>query len=170
MTTPVFPVDNRSASPDALQEEARIWLRRLTSGEVTQWDAQAFKRWQRASPQHQAAFDEAKRQWQLMRPVIGDVLRAEPKVASFHERTLRGPRMGRRAFLGAAVSAGAVAAVAIVHPPLGLWPSADEWRADYRTATGEQRALTLADRVSVTLNTQTSVRRTVTAAEITGMT
>jgi glutaryl-CoA dehydrogenase len=41
-------------------------------------------------------------------------------------------------------------------PPLDLWPSFDELRADYRTATGEQRRVTVAD-VDVRLNTQTSI-------------
>ncbi|WP_447778211.1 FecR family protein [Variovorax boronicumulans] len=164
------PVGDSSAAPDdVLQEEARIWLRRLTSGKVTQWDAQAFKRWQGVSPAHQSAFEEAKRQWQHMGPVIGDLLRIDPKAASFHERTLRGASLGRRAFLGAAVSTAAVAAVAVAYPPLGMWPSPGEWAADYRTATGEQRVLTLSDRVSVTLNTQTSARRQTAGEDTTGL-
>ncbi|MDF3839456.1 FecR domain-containing protein, partial [Cupriavidus basilensis] len=44
-----------------------------------------------------------------------------------------------------------------VHPPLGLWPSVGELRADYRTTTGEQRRLTLAQDVTVELNTRTSI-------------
>jgi transmembrane sensor len=41
-------------------------------------------------------------------------------------------------------------------PPLDLWPSLDELRADYRTTTGEQRRLSVSD-VAVQLNTQTSI-------------
>lgn len=163
------PVGDSSAASGVLQEEARIWLRRLTSGEVTQWDAQAFKQWHGASPAHQSALEEAKRQWQHMRPVIGELLRIDPDAATFHERTLRGPYPGRRAFLGAAVSTAAVAAVAVAYPPLGIWPSPSEWAADYRTATGEQRVLALSDRVSVTLNTQTSVRRQTAGEDTTGL-
>lgn len=173
MKMPVHPVDppvgDSALAPGLLQEEARIWLRRLTSGEVTQWDAQAFKRWQGTSLSHQAAFDEAKRQWQAMKPVIGELLRSDPGAAAFHERTLHGTSRGRRAFLGAAASTAAVAAVAIAYPPLGMWPSPSDWGADFRTATGEQRALTLDDRVDVTLNTQTTVRRRTEGEETPGL-
>jgi transmembrane sensor len=159
--------------PDTLQEEARIWLSRLAVGEVTQMDVQAFKRWQRSSPAHQAAFEEVKRQWQTMKPALGDLLRSEPKIAARHARLLHGSAShpGRRAFLGAAVSAVAVAGIAgiaIVHPPLGLWPSAAEWDADERTATGEQRTLTLAQ-ASITLNTQSSLRRSTEDGKLVGI-
>lgn len=163
MATSKSSRDDRSVSPDALQEEAFIWLDRLADGAVTRPELQAFKRWQSTSPAHEAAFDDAKRQWKAMKPALVGLLQANPAKAARHDRLVRGygPQPGRRAFLGAAVSAAAVAGVALVHPPLGLWPSAGEWRADFRTATGEQRTVALADQVSVTLNTQTSVRRQV---------
>jgi transmembrane sensor len=161
--------DNSRAPPESLREEARIWLGRLAQGEVTQMDMQAFKRWRHASPDHERAFDEAKRGWHAMRPAIGELLRADPKIAARHERLLHGRAPGRRVFLGAAASAAAVAGVAMLYPPLGLWPSPDEWRADERTATGEQRTLALAGQISVTLNTQTSVRRQMAGGEVTGI-
>lgn len=57
----------------------------------------------------------------------------------------------------------------MVYPPAGLWPSPGEWNADDRTATGEQRTLALAGWVSVTLNTQTRIRRQTTGDETTGI-
>jgi transmembrane sensor len=66
--------------------------------------------------------------------------------------------VSRRFFLGGAASAFGVLAVAgMVRPPLGLWPSWSELGADYRTATGEQRDIQVANRVQVSLNTQTSI-------------
>lgn len=159
--------DPRHAVPDVLREEARIWLGRLALAEVTQMDVQAFKRWQRTSPAHEAAFDEAKHQWHAMKLAIDGGLRADPKAAARYRQLAQGAmrvQPGRRAFLGAAVSAAAVAGVAVVaYPPLGLWPAPGAWGADERTATGEQRTLGLADHVRVTLNTQTSVRRETSA-------
>ncbi len=65
--------------------------------------------------------------------------------------------MSRRAVLGGAGALAAAAAIyAIINPPLDLWPSLDELKADYRTATGEQRHLTVAD-IAVQMNTQTSI-------------
>ena len=169
MKKPEPITDDHAATSRALQDEARMWLRRLTSGSATQWDAQAFKRWQHSSPAHQRALDQAKRQWQMMQPVIGDLLRTDPQAAALHERSLRRPGMGRRAFLGVAAGMASAAVAAVVYPPLGLWPGLTEWDADYRTATGEQRELMLADRVSVTLNTQTSARLQLTGGETTGL-
>ncbi|AJE97009.1 FecR family protein [Pandoraea apista] len=153
---------------DALLKEARIWLARLAGGDVRQADLHAFRRWQSTSAAHAEAFDDAKRQWHAMRPAIGEWLRTDADAAAHHRRLVRGDRQGagagsvhagRRALLGAGLSAAAVAGVAAVYPPFGLWPSAATWMADYRTATGEQRDIVLAGHVNVALNTQTSVRR-----------
>lgn len=172
MTTSKISADDRDVSPETLQAEAFIWLGRLADGEVTRPELQAFKRWQGTSAAHEAAFEGAKRQWKAMKPALVGVLQASPAKAARHDRLVRGrgPQPGRRAFLGAAAGAVAVAGVAVVAPPLGLWPSPGEWVADFRTATGEQRTIALADRVSVTLNTQTSVRRQAAAdGETTGI-
>lgn len=165
--------DNSSNQPDVLAQEARVWLRRLTSGDVTEWDAQAFKRWKQESPAHQQAFDEAKRQWQAMGPAIGKLLHNNHDAAAMHARNMRSGssmRAGRRVFLRVAAGAVAgVAGVAIVRPPLQLWPSLSEWQADARTAKGEQRSLALSDRVNLTLNTQTSMRKETLNSETSGI-
>ena len=69
--------------------------------------------------------------------------------------------MGRRAFLGSAVAASA--AYLALRPPLGLWPGIGELAADYRTARGEQRRLTLGDALDVQMNTLTRINVTVGA-------
>ncbi len=71
--------------------------------------------------------------------------------------------------MGAAVTAAAVAAVAVVHPPFGLWAAPGEWSADDRTVIGEQRSFELNDGIHLTLNTQTSIRRQVVADRIAGI-
>jgi transmembrane sensor len=171
-----MPIDERNAeSPEELQKQARVWLRVLDSGDVKAWDAQAFQRWLRTSAAHKEAFNEVKRRWDLMKPATGELLRSRPEVAAFHRRTLYRSPVGRRAFLGATVGAGAVAVaaaavgLAVMHPPLALWPGLAEWRADYRTAVGEQRTLALADQIDVTLNTRTSVRRQTAGGETVGL-
>lgn len=143
------------------QREAQAWLRRLASGEATQRDVEGFRRWQDASALHAQAFTEAKRLWKVLDPAIGQAMQDNPALLAAHRRqSARRPVLARRAFLGAAVSAASAAGVAaVVYPPLALWPSVSEWNADFRTATGEQRAVVLADGVDLTLNTQTSVQR-----------
>lgn len=161
-------VDEGADADDVIEQEARIWLRRLISDKVTQWDVQAFQRWRQHSDAHRAAFDEAKRQWQQMKPAIGLLLRTDAAAAAAHQRTLNRPNINRRAFLGLAASA-AVGGIAVAYAPGGLWPAADEWRADYRTATGEQRTLVLSQQVEVIMNTRTSMRRQESHGRVVGM-
>lgn len=162
------PADDR-APADELERQAWAWLRRLHSGDVRAMDAEAFKQWLRTSPAHKSVFSAARKEWARIRPAAGGVLRTNPEAAALHEQALHGHYRGRRAFLGAAMGAAAAAGVAVLHPPLSLWPSPHEWGADDRTATGEQRTLALAQRVQVTLNTQTSVRRQTVDGETTGI-
>jgi len=164
--------DARKAPGDALPAEARAWLRLLASGDVKASDAEAFKRWLHASEAHRAAFNEAKQRWAAMKPLTGEFLRTRPAAAEAHARALQGGRnFGRRAFLGAAASAAVagVAGVAVVSSPGGLWPALGDGGADDRTAVGEQRALALAPRIQVTLNTQTRIRRERAAGQLTGI-
>lgn len=159
----------RVPSPDDLERQAWAWLRRLSSGDVTSWDADAFKRWLHTSPAHHAAFSEARQAWALLKPAAREVLESNPEAARQHVRALNGPNLGRRAFLGAAASAAVVAGVAVLHPPAGLWPAPAEWGADFRTATGEQRTISVASRVNVMLNTETSIRRETAGAQTVGI-
>ncbi|PIF73567.1 FecR family protein [Variovorax sp. 54] len=162
--------DNSGVAPqDVRQRQARVWLRTLTSGDVKPWDAEAFRRWLSASPGNKEAFHEVRQRWAALKPGVGALLRTDPQAAGFHARTLSGSPFGRRAFLGAAVGAAAVAGMAVWHPPARLWPAPGEWGADLRTATGEQQALTLGDGVHITLNTQTSIRQRVASEGAVGM-
>lgn len=153
------PQQPQDDAQEVLAQEAWVWVQRLAAEDVSQWDVQAARRWLARSPQHQAAFEHARQQWKLLKPSLGNVLQSHPAVAARHEHALRGgPRMARRAFLGAAVGATGVAALALAHPPWGLWPSWQEWDADVRTAAGQQHSLKLSKRVAVTLNSRSSIR------------
>ena len=145
-----------SNGADDVKDQATAWLMLLTSGNATADDAEALRRWREQSPAHQAAFAEAKLFWQVLGPAATEVsLRAD---SSARLSVAPARLVGRRTFIGGALAASA-AAVAYVgpKPPFGLWPSVDELRADYRTGTGEQRQVALAEDVSLILNTQTSI-------------
>lgn len=140
---------------DPIRREAHAWVRRLISGEATVADAEALKRWCESSVEHAAAFAEAQRLWRDLDPASRQLL-ARTRSSSPSRMAVSARGWSRRAFLGGAVTATAAAVVAtVVLPSSALWPS--EWDADYRTATGEQKRLRLADGVSVAMNTQTSV-------------
>lgn len=143
----------------ALDAQAHDWLVRLTSGRATTDDAQDFRRWCARSPEHAQAMTEATRLWDLTRPAAEAVARRMPAVGAPPRAVIalaRPPAFGRRHFLGAALAAGAAAFV-VVRPPAGLWPALSDMTADYRTGTGEQRRVVLADAAVVEMNTQTSL-------------
>jgi transmembrane sensor len=142
----------------ALHKEAQHWLLRLTSGSATTLDARAFEHWCGQSRAHVEAFAETRRMWENLGPAAQSVLaREHTQAASGNVVALprTQPRMTRRAFLGAAIAASA--AIAVVDPPLRLWPSLSDMVADYRTATGEQRDVDLGQGLVIHMNTQTTL-------------
>lgn len=150
----------------ALRDEAKEWVLLLTTGGATQRDLQALSRWRAAGPAHESAFAEACRLWQgLGAPlaIAAGETQTEP-MAARHRRPI-----GRRALLGgtAAAAAATIAGIAVLRPPLGLWPSVMELAADYHTGIGEQRRIEIADKASIEMNTRTSLNiRNVADADI----
>lgn len=149
--------DDRSAEREALKRRAIDWLTRLSSGQVTEADAEALKRWCGESPAHAEAFAEANLLWDVLGPATRNVA-ARNKVHQERPARLQ-VAMGRRAFLGGSAVAATAAAAGylMVRPPLALWPSFSELMAEYRTATGERRQLATAGGSAVEMNTQTSL-------------
>lgn len=144
----------RSRTLGRLEREAGAWIRRLTSGRVTEAEVQAFQLWRASSAEHAAAFSRAHQIWRHLGVAGARVSNRKP-LPSAPPRS--GFSLPRRAFLGGALAGGgALAAVALAHPPLGLWPALWDPQADYRTAVGEQREVSL-DNVLVALNTQTRI-------------
>lgn len=151
----------------ALHKEAQRWLLRLTSGTATPHDARAFEHWCGQSPAHVEAFAETRRMWESLGPAAQAFMAGERTRAAAQSNRDTAMRMSRRAFLGAAVTA--AVAVAVVHPPLQLWPSLSDMAADYRTATGEQREVDLGQGVMVQMNTQTVMNLRKTQGRVTGI-
>ncbi|MCK9913009.1 FecR domain-containing protein [Microbacteriaceae bacterium K1510] len=144
---------------DSVEREAVDWLQKLTSGEMTPEDVAALKLWRSRSPLHEAAFVETKRLWRTT-GTVGHALFDTDESFATRLDALRQRRRAtnRRAVLGGGAAVFAVASVySVVRPPLGLWPSLSELNADYRTSTGEQRNVTFAEDVEISLNTQTSL-------------
>jgi transmembrane sensor len=147
--------DNNAPELDPLQREAVGWVQRLVSGHATSEDVEELKLWRNRSAAHAAAFAEASRAWNDVGPA-GRSLRSRGGELALLA-PVRRPAVSRRLVLGGGLAAAAAFAYGMVRPPLDLWPSLSELNADYRTATGEQRSVTLAETVSVRMNTQTSI-------------
>jgi transmembrane sensor len=140
-------------SVTSLELEAHDWVRRIASREATAADAQALQSWRARSAAHEAAFLQARQIWKTFGAAAREVRDEQAHLA---ERRRARRVLTRRVMLGGALAA-SVAGAAIVHPPLGLWPSLIELEADIRTGTGEQRRIALADVASVQMNTKTSL-------------
>ena len=166
---PPAHMESQVRHSDDLEAQAWRWLRLLTSGDARELDAQHFRRWIGASPSHRAAYNDVKRRWDAIEAPARELLRLKPDAATVNATRPRAvtPPLRRRAFLGAAVSAAAVAGVAVA--PTGFWRGPDEWGADDRTAVGEQRTVVASGDVDVTLNTRTSVRRELVGGKMVGL-
>ncbi|KRA00605.1 FecR domain-containing protein [Achromobacter sp. Root565] len=134
-----------AAIDPAILHEAAGWLVRLQSETLSAADRAALARWRARSADHEAA-------WQ----------RAEAMLRGFGQVP---PRIGRQA-LRQADRTGRRQAVRALAGLLVLGPAAwlgvrelpwREWRADLRTATGEQRRVELADGTQLVLNTASAV-------------
>jgi transmembrane sensor len=148
--------DPAAERSERLKREAIAWLSLLSSGTATTADAEALKRWCREDPAHSEAYAKAALVWDMLTPVAARA--PTPETARLHRPQPAPHSIGRRAFLGGALTASAAsAAYAVVRPPLDLWPSLAELRADIRTGTGEQRRIDIADGVAVDLNTRSSL-------------
>jgi transmembrane sensor len=164
-----LPGDTHSGF-SSLDDEACEWVERFAHGRGRRADVAALKQWMARSSAHAEAFDRISRTWTSLEPV-GHKLAVKGLASSrlrYQTRTVaRGQSgIGRRAFIGGALAASAAgAAIMAARPPLELWPSWSELRADFRTNPGEQRQVTLADQVSIDLNTRTSVAVRSTGAE-----
>src|SRR5262249_15172598 len=132
--------DNDHETPeDELLAEARRWVVRMRSGNVTPVDLDALTRWRDTSPAHRRALSEATAQWDTLR-LLAKASVASGGLGARRGRSAFGSPMTRRAWLGGAMAASVGGAVYLAaRPPLDLWPSLAELRADYRTAVGEQR-------------------------------
>jgi transmembrane sensor len=143
---------------DEVTREARAWVARLHSHEIDTAEAKALELWRRRSAAHEQAFAEANRRWTLFRSAALN-LAAQGQAYDFpRARAVPAAGIGRRALLGGALAASAAGvAYLALQPPLNLWPSLNELAADYRTTTGQQQQIALADTVSIEMNTQTSL-------------
>ncbi|MCG2840443.1 DUF4880 domain-containing protein [Sandaracinobacter sp. RS1-74] len=160
-----------------LELEAVDWVVRLTVGQLSDADKQAFERWLGASAAHAHAFAAASDLCGDMRhvalqiaPEDVEALAPAPETASVlpfrksaHPQT-RQPARGfdRRAFLGGggALAAALAGGLVLTNPPLELWPSLAELMADERTAPGERRSFSPMAGVNVELNSRSSAYRT----------
>jgi len=126
-------------------EEAAEWLMRLSERDLSATERDEWECWKVSSPERNRAWSRA----QLLQSKLGGL---PPSLAM---STLDRPSSPeRRALLGKLAIL-----LAVVPAGWGSWKLAQsqQWSADYRTAVGQRRELTLADGSHVTLNTDTAI-------------
>ncbi|KRC83353.1 iron dicitrate transport regulator FecR [Achromobacter sp. Root83] len=133
-----------SVPDDGLLEEAADWVIRLRYEPADATTRRAFERWLAQGEAHAQAWARAEQVLGafegLPAPIGHSVLRATRK------------RQGRRAVLRAALGLGVMAPAGWI-----AWREAPAWRADLRTAAGEQLTRMLDDGTRLVLNSGSAV-------------
>lgn len=135
----------------ATADAAADWLTLLMSGEVGEAQRLQWRQWRQAHADHEAA-------WQHVESVTGRMksLERAPAYAALSpygpagRPTLTARRRATRLLLWGGIATGA----GLLGSRTGVWQTRT---ADYRSATGEQRNLTLEDGTRLTLNTDSAV-------------
>lgn len=127
---------------DDLRSEAAAWLTRMTSGNATTDDADAFRRWRSISPAHERAFAEIVLLWKQMGRAT-----APSGTQGISRRTI---------VLSGSLAAGA-AGIGVGLSSLGYLPSMTALTSDYATAVGQQRTIDLPDGSQATLDGDTAL-------------
>ncbi|MCE7508194.1 FecR family protein [Alloalcanivorax xenomutans] len=126
--------------PPPLDQEANRWLAHLHSGRAREQDHQDLDRWRRRSPAHEAAYQRAQTLWRHLGTLSLD------GVSLDNGAEMAAPRRQRRLLPLALAAAVVLALVFLGQSPWRLW------RADLRTAAGEQLSRDLADGSHLVLN------------------
>ncbi|WP_294732537.1 FecR domain-containing protein [uncultured Pseudomonas sp.] len=126
-------------------EEAAEWLMRLSEGDLSPSQQDEWEQWRSSSPERHHAWARA----QVLQGKLGGLPRSLAMSALDRpSNPARRSALAKLATLLAVMPAG-----------WGGWKllEAQQWTADYRTAVGQQRTLTLADGSQITLNTATAI-------------
>lgn len=145
---PSFALDDLS---HATLEQAAEWYALLRSGEASEQDRSRWRAWLHASHEHRAAWRHVEDISQSFAPLQETL---DPRTAAdnlFAANTRL--RQRRRALLGVSVLAGTGLLGWAAWRQALLPQTMLAWAADHRTATGEQRDVTLPDGTLVRLNT-----------------
>ena len=142
--------DMTSADPiRRCQEQAVEWYLRLQQAPHDMPLREQFEQWLAKDAGHAEAYRKTERLWRLSGQLTPSTT-FHQTVADVLPLPVRRKASSRRWWLGAAVAACLMLAVA---PSLSVW-----LQADYRTAQGEVRTVTLADGSTVYLDSDTAIR------------
>lgn len=137
--------------PEDVLEEAILWMVRLHSGYADEQAIQGCLHWRQRHPLHEAAWQALQRNESTLGSLAG-MSGVPGGVARETLELVQNQQLGRRRLLQ-------VLGTGLIVGSMG-WRSQDavrRWAADYSTAVGERRTLTLADGTRLQLNTNSAV-------------
>ncbi|MCZ2497994.1 DUF4880 domain-containing protein [Xylophilus sp. Kf1] len=150
-------IEDAAALPSqAVLQQAATWYACLRDGRAGTTDHAGWQDWVHADPAHRAA-------WRHVQDIAGqfeDTLggRPEARQAADALGVATGRLRSRRRALSGLAAAGGVTLAGWLGWRESLLPDgAMAWSADYRTGTGEQREIVLADGSRVWLNTRSAI-------------
>lgn len=133
---------------EAVADQAAAWLTLLMSGEATDDDRQRLQQWRGQQADHERA-------WQHIEAVTARLGLLAPRAGYQALSPYAGPKSpARRKAVQVLAWVGVVGGAGLFGSRTQLW---QQRVADHRTATGEQRTVTLDDGTRVTLNTASAV-------------
>ncbi|MFM8330970.1 MAG: FecR family protein [Candidatus Methylumidiphilus sp.] len=140
-----------SETSEAQAEAAAAWFARLRSETVSAEERARFAAWLEESPAHRRAYEDVRAFWDDSG--FAEVLRATPlSCATSKRRHIHAkPRRGAGRWLLALAASIALTVVVVRPAAVGCW------QADYCTAAGEVKTVSLEDGSEVTLNTDSAV-------------
>ena len=149
-----FPALTMSTEPptnDPILLQALDWLTQQHSGEFSVAQQRQLAAWRQADAAHEQAWQQAQALWQSLERLRGrNIPGSQPLLPEIHPRPIRKARVNRLSALAIACSLVLAVLIPINYPP-------SLWQADYVTAKGEQRSVTLADGSTITLNSDSAV-------------
>lgn len=142
--------------PEHIRQEAARWITEADAGLLSPQDEHALAIWLAADPLHSTAYARLERAWDAMGSISGtNEMPSRATVLPFRQPAqLRQPIQleRRRYWIGGAIAA---SLLLVALGGVNDWPT--RLRADAMTATGERRAVTMADGSVVQLNTGSAI-------------
>lgn len=162
------PPEGQAKSGAQIDDEAQTWLVRLTSGEDTEEDQRDFAAWMAAAPAHRDAFESLNRQWDALAlvPEIDMALKRAPATTPARKAP---PRRARRPGIVAlaasrrgAVAGAALAAACLAMVAVGFGGLLDRggYAAQFATAVGEFRTVSLPDGTQIEIRADSRLAAT----------
>lgn len=151
------PLESTAMITPEQQDAALSWLS-LLHNQPTAADQARFSRWLQADPAHAQAYAQAQVVWEMSEEPAATLAREDDAALQALLAAMDAPPRRSRSYWGASLAM-AACLLLMVSMGLGWQPQrwADDLGADYVSAPGQVRTVTLADQSQVTLDADSAI-------------